>query len=166
MLIKKIFNGLQGIWKIRRKLQHKNADHAYAEAIGTAVFEKTDNNILFYREDGFLTTSTGQKLEFYREHFYEYSEKDDTIVKFFSEDQKKLTLMYNLKFKTTEKKEIVAIGEHLCINDTYKAEFRFPNDEFNSFSLVYLVKGPEKDYVSDTFYERETLKAAGPRSFV
>jgi hypothetical protein len=56
MLIKKIFNSLQGIWKFHRKLKHKVKTVSCGEAIGTAIFKKTDNNILFYREEGVLTT--------------------------------------------------------------------------------------------------------------
>lgn len=164
MLIKKIFNSLQGIWKFRRRLQHKRVDHPYGEATGTAVFEKTDNNLLFYREDGLLTTYAGEELKFYRENFYEYSEKDDTVLKYLAENKEKLTFMYNLQFVKTEK-VILANGIHLCVNDTYQAKFKFPEDEFDTFNLVYDVKGSEKDYSSDTYYER-IPKTLDPRSSV
>lgn len=164
MLIKKIFNGLEGIWKFRRKLQHKGIDHPYGEAVGTAVFEKTENNVLFYREEGVLTTNAEEELKFYRENFYEYSENDDKVAKYLAENKQKLTFMYDLQFVKTEK-DVLANGTHLCVNDTYKARFRFPKDEFDTFDLLYEVTGPKKDYLSETSYER-VPKTVAPRSAV
>ena len=165
MLIKKIFNNLQGIWKFHRKLKLKAKNVSCGEAVGTAVFEKTDNNLLFYREEGVLTTPGGEQLKIYRENFYEYSEKDDNIVKFFSENKQKLTFMYDLKFSKTEK-NINANGKHICINDTYEASFTFPENEFDKFSLIYDVTGPTKDYLSETSYERQVPKTLASRSSV
>ena len=52
-------------------------------------------------------------------------------------------------------------GEHLCSLDMYWAyyEFRLPkiaeeDSEMDVFGVKYKVKGPQKDYTSDTAYQR------------
>ncbi|KAF3187652.1 hypothetical protein TWF788_001872 [Orbilia oligospora] len=49
-----------------------------------------------------------------------------------------------------------AIGDHLCIKDNYSAryEFEIGNGELRRWMLRYDVKGPAKDYVSETRFER------------
>lgn len=154
MLVNKIFNSLQGIWKFHRKLRCKVTNIPYGEVIGTAVFEKTDNHVLFYREEGILTSQTGKQLKIYREHFYEYSAKDDNIIKYFSENKLKLAFMYELQFSKTEK-NITANGKHICNNDTYEASFTFHENELDKIRLIYDVTGPNKHYLSETSYKQE-----------
>lgn len=55
----------------------------------------------------------------------------------------------------------VGRGEHLCNKDMYWAlyDFRSPSvvengKELDVFGVRYKVKGPQKDYTSDTAYQR------------
>jgi hypothetical protein len=126
MRIKKIFNSLQGVWRFHRKLKHKATNVSYGEVIGTAIFEKTEDIILFYKENGVFTSQEGKQLKIYREYCYEYSERNDKIIKYFSKDKQKLGCMYNLTFSVKTAKSINAKGKHICINDDYQASFVFP----------------------------------------
>ena len=49
-----------------------------------------------------------------------------------------------------------AIGDHLCIKDNYSAKYEFEvgKGEVKRWVLRNDVKGPAKDYVSETRFER------------
>ncbi|KAK6504427.1 hypothetical protein TWF506_002626 [Arthrobotrys conoides] len=49
-----------------------------------------------------------------------------------------------------------AIGDHLCIKDNYSARYEFEvgKGEVRRWMLKYDVKGPAKDYISETRFER------------
>lgn len=49
-----------------------------------------------------------------------------------------------------------AVGDHLCIKDNYSARYEFEvgAGEVGRWVLRYDVKGPAKDYVSETRFER------------
>ncbi|EPS38419.1 hypothetical protein H072_7838 [Dactylellina haptotyla CBS 200.50] len=51
---------------------------------------------------------------------------------------------------------MTASGDHLCIKDNYAARyaFEFQAGQLKSWSLRYNVKGPSKDYISETRFER------------
>ncbi|CAI5477298.1 unnamed protein product [Closterium sp. Yama58-4] len=49
-----------------------------------------------------------------------------------------------------------AVGEHLCVKDLYKVAYRFAFQgvHLERFSIEYLVRGPQKDYVSSALFTR------------
>ena len=60
------------------------------------------------------------------------------------------------KLQTEEQLDISAEGHHMCKKDSYKAGFVFSGNEFDRFILIYDVTGPDKNYVSETVYERKS----------
>jgi len=50
----------------------------------------------------------------------------------------------------------IAKADHLCIDDMYETtyDFRFRGIALETFGVKHAVKGPKKDYFSDTWYER------------
>lgn len=135
---------------------------------------------LLYTEQGELKTDNGFTLKANRKYIYRYNDKDDKISAWFvkeeTKDQKGKEEVENL-FHDLEmedgKTAVVARGEHLCSKDMYSAyyEFRMPkvselnaededdeeddeDEEMKVWGLRYKVKGPQKDYTSETAYER------------
>ena len=47
-------------------------------------------------------------------------------------------------------------ADHLCVEDMYitSYEWRFSGVGLTTFGITHKVKGPRKDYVSDTWFER------------
>jgi hypothetical protein len=124
-----------------------------------------------------LLYHNGFTLKANRKYIYRYSQDEDKMSAWFvKEDTKDVRgkeevdyLFHDIEM-TDEKSAIAGRGEHLCSMDMYWAyyEFRMPkvmeestdaeaeDDEpgMNLWGLRYKVKGPEKDYTSDSAYER------------
>ena len=67
--------------------------------------------------------------------------------------------MFQLDFQKNEGTDAVARGSHLCGNDTYNVLYYLYVTQHMkwkclSFKCVYGVKGPEKDYTTDTMFSR------------
>ncbi|KAI4143586.1 MAG: hypothetical protein LQ340_006952 [Diploschistes diacapsis] len=162
------FRGLQGDWKIHRKLSSVVAGFPTGILTGTASFcprMPTDPAFDFeylYIEKGSLVTDQGFTTEARRRYVYRYSEEQDEIsVWFVKQDGKTVDYFYHrLDFETppSERREprVVAKGDHLCEADFYSSFYRFLFDgvALVSFTIKHIVKGPKKDYVSETLYER------------
>ena len=178
-----IFRNLMGTWKLRRTLNSSLPGFPSGIFEGTATFvprKPTAHSIaaeLLYHEEGELKTDNGFTLKANRKYIYRYSQDEDKMSSWFvKEDTKDVRgkeevdyLFHDIEM-TDEKSAIAGRGEHLCSMDMYWAyyEFRMPkvteestdaeaeDDEpcMNLWGLRYKVKGPEKDYTSDSAYER------------
>lgn len=175
------FRGLQGKWTLRRRLDSKLAGFPSGKLEGQADFFPrlpTDSKFgaeYLYVESGAFTLENGLQMSATRRYVYRYREDKDQISAWFvKEDGQSVDYLFNeMNFQTMPElfkggersaeagdgrgnRGWVATGDHLCEKDMYEseAEFRFRGASLPTFSIKYVVKGPRKDYVSETWYER------------
>ncbi|KAI6817009.1 hypothetical protein KC340_g15038 [Hortaea werneckii] len=172
-----IFESLQGSWRLKRNLNSVLPGFPSGIFEGTATFSPrvptahTTAAELLYSEQGELKTENGFTLRANRKYIYRYNAVEDKISAWFvkedtKSDEGKEEVDYLFHDIETEKANsgaaTVGRGEHLCEKDMYWAyyEFRMPQviEEgergMDLFGVRYKVKGPAKDYTSDTAYER------------
>ena len=176
-----IFRNLMGTWKLRRTLNSSLPGFPSGTFEGTATFvprKPTAHSVaaeLLYHEEGELKTDNGFTLKANRKYIYRYSQDEDKMSAWFVKEDTKdkhgkeeVDYLFHDVEMTDQNSAIAGQGEHLCSMDMYWAyyEFRMPkiteqaedaeDDEpgMNVWGLRYKVKGPEKDYTSDTAYER------------
>lgn len=167
---KQIFDLLPGIWRLRRETLTplKNWQNAGAECIkanGFAAFTstETDPNLLIYSEKVKIHSDNDDNsgmngMEAKQKYKYRYDPTATTLKKYFFDGR----LFYTLKIDentrdngATEAKAsnaLIGCGEHLCIQDLYKANYSFAND--NQFELKYVIEGPKKCYEIITKFEK------------
>ncbi|KAJ9626922.1 hypothetical protein H2203_003379 [Taxawa tesnikishii (nom. ined.)] len=163
--LKEIFDNLSGTWKLHRRLTSVLPDFPSGTFTGTATFtphSAFNQSSYLYHETGELRTDQGHILRANRKYIYRYSPEDDKISAWFvkephTEGEEDVDyLFHELEFEYNEGRWI-AKGDHLCDMDMYWAlyDFRRAEDgETKVWGLRYKVKGPQKDYMSDTAYER------------
>lgn len=130
---------------------------------GTATFKPHsafDGSSLLYHEVGELITEQGYKLLANRKYIYRFSPDDEKIAIWFVKEPAPETneeidyLFHELEFSFLDQRWI-AKGDHLCEKDMYWAFYDFRlEDNMKKWGLRYKVKGPQKDYLSDSAYER------------
>lgn len=155
----KIFQGLQGRWDLSRTLLSTNQKFSPSGKVqGVAKFTLISENEMHYSENGRFTTDTGKEFEVKAEYIYLYNVKEERVEKYFSQKGNKTNRFYILKIENSKtNKDIKVTGEHQCSNDNYRATYKFLGGaDFNKFVLTYHVKGPSKDYVSETIFERSS----------
>ena len=162
--------GLQGPWRIHRKLQSVIADYPSGTLTGIASFHPRAPTDLeydleyLYVEKGTLVTEQGLSMDTHRKYVYRYREdKDQISVWFVKQDGKTCDYLYHgLDFQARDPEPQEASwqakGDHLCEADFYSSQYSFHFDgvALKSFSVKHLVKGPKKDYTSETSYEHQT----------
>lgn len=168
--VEAIFKGLQGTWRMRRSLDSKLPGFPSGTFTGTATFAPHaafKGSAYLYHETGELVTEMGFKLRADRKYIYRYSQDDDKISMWFTKQDQKTGeedvdyLFHELEFERRDGRWI-AKGDHLCNMDMYWAlhDFRMEvkngEDDLAIWGLRYQVKGPQKDYSSDTAYERQS----------
>ena len=145
----KIFGLMKGCWKVSRKIQEPQKNWVTGE--GKARFEAISNDpkVLLYKEELQILTNS-EKFDVSKEYVFRYLENKISV--FFKEKPERF--FYSLEFQqpSNEVKVITAQAEHLCIKDLYKAQYKFFDD--NKFELIYQVKGPKKNYLMTTIYDR------------
>lgn len=131
-----IFDMLAGTWSYKRVISN------YGTIDGKSVFALTEPDVLAYTEKGLLHLTDGPVLEAHQEYVYRLEDGDRLAVyfrdgRFFHE----VSLADDGRTGT---------GDHLCKLDFYQAAYRFEGPE--AFTVTYNVKGPKKDYVSETHF--------------
>lgn len=160
------FRGMQGTWKLHRKVGSRLPSMPNGLFEGTAHFhprnptDPTYSAEYLYTEDGTLTMDNGMTFPATRRYAYRYQEKSDTISAWFM-DGDGLTVgdFFNtLEFYRPLDVEHgwMAKGHHWCSPDTYKSncEFRFRGASLETFGITYEVSGPKKDYSHESWYSR------------
>ncbi|KAK6532688.1 hypothetical protein TWF281_006866 [Arthrobotrys megalospora] len=179
-----IFAALNGTWTLRRTLSSALPSFPSGTFTGSATFTPHDSSpsSLLYSETGELKTENGLTLRANKKYIYRYDEVDDKISAWFVKESRGGSgdnndnsgnaisgvepdyLFHELVFgqdvsvqdiKTADGKWTAA-GDHLCIKDNYSAryEFTLKDGELTGWSLRYNVKGPAKDYISETRFQR------------
>jgi len=161
MKIANIFSMFQGKWNFFRTLSDRATGVSMGTVCGQVTFTPIKTNVLHYKEEGEFTTALGEKLSAYREYLYTFNKEKDEIEKHYSKNGEDEGLFYLLQFQSSSSvntKAVSASGNHLCLRDQYKASYEFiPNEDqesFSQFRLRYEVTGPQKNYISNTTFEK------------
>lgn len=171
-----LFRGLLGRWTFSRRLDSFDSGagglpsgrvdgvatwHARAPTSPDATFE------LLYIEEGVFVADDmgGVTMRAARRYVWRYDEDADEVSLWFVKGDG-LTVDYLfLRLETDEEgrasgrfgdEGFVARAEHWCDPDNYVAgvEWRFDGVAVRDLGVRYRVRGPRKDYVSETWYER------------
>lgn len=167
-----VFRGLQGRWKITRKLESFLPGFPSGTLQGHAYFHPrfpTDASYeaeYLYVEDGTLTTDVGLTLKANKRYVYRYSEpKDQLSVWFVKDDGKTVDYFFHdilLRQRSNDscKEGWRAVGNHWCDPDQYDCHYRlkFNGAALQAITIQFIVKGPNKDYVSETQFERTKIE--------
>lgn len=160
-----IFKSLEGTWKLHRRLTSELPAFPSGTFTGSATFTPHgafNNSSYLYHETGELVTDTGYTLRANRKYIYRFSPEDEKISSWFvkephADGEEDIDYPFHeLEFEMAEGRW-VAKGDHLCDMDMYWAFYDFRtanNGNVDKWGLRYKVKGPQKDYLSDTAYER------------
>ena len=153
----KVFNLFNGIWSFTRQIA------GYGHMNGVARFEVINANELAYKENGLFSFDNGNQFEAHKEYLYRLNKKTNEIEVYFIEDddKNKNRLFHTLEFKDvdlSQQQEIFlsANAIHQCAKDTYKIKYEIFKD--NQFKIVYTVNGPTKNYVSETYFSKNSVK--------
>lgn len=163
------FRALHGEWRIHRTIESVAGTFPSGTLDGMASFHprlptsKLYDLEYLYIESGTFTTKTGFTMTANRRYVYRYSEANDTLSVWFVKPDRPLEvdyLFHNLAFaKPADARKAgacIAKADHLCVKDTYWTEYRLPltGIALRRFEVTHTVKGPDKDYVATTSYER------------
>ncbi|KAL1310790.1 hypothetical protein AAFC00_001033 [Neodothiora populina] len=160
-----IFKSLEGSWHMHRRLTSELPAFPSGTFTGSATFKPHgafNNSSYLYHETGELVTDTGYTLRANRKYIYRLSPGDEKISAWFVKEphvdgeEDVDYVFHEMEFEYTDGRW-VAKGDHLCDMDMYWAFYDFrlsPNGAIDRWGLRYKVKGPQKDYHSDTAYTR------------
>jgi hypothetical protein len=178
-LAQKLFTLLEGKWDIFRVVAN------VGRLKGNAQFVKSTEraNELLYNENGVFEFSENSNT-FYASRKYIYRLIDDEDISVYfdepsstsstpnksdndsnnnitSQNEKRLFHKFGLTAiqpGLSENGPLKISAVHLCLNDIYKIHYEFKINEssMNEFNIVYDVKGPNKSYVSETFFKRSS----------
>ena len=173
------FRAMQGTWSVRRVLKSAIPTYPSGRFTGIAAFhprrptDKLYDAEYLYVEDGELVTDNSLTMRGSRRYVYRYQARSDVISAWFvkPDDGKSVDYFFHkLQFHVSnegrrnpsaEEKGWSATGHHLCVVDDYNSSylFQFHGAALRRFMIRYQVKGPKKDYSSETWYERPEHRA-------
>ncbi|KAG6985288.1 succinate-semialdehyde dehydrogenas [NADP(+)] [Physcia stellaris] len=170
---KVIFDELKGDWVLVRALTSAIPAYPTGKFTGLATFqERSSTDPVYdleylYLEKGQFTTQQGITLSATRRYVYRYELGSKQISVWFVKPEDGLTvdyLFHTLEFPavTPDAKCRTLKAHHLCNEDNYWAEYTFSRhaSRLNSFNVNYVVKGPNKDYIADAIYTRQSEPSA------
>jgi tRNA A64-2'-O-ribosylphosphate transferase len=170
-------------WTFHRTLTSTLSTHPSGTVSGSATFTpctlpRSFPPTLLYAEEGDFVTNTGLKFTARRKYVYQLIE-NEIVVKFFDDEKFPRARIEDGVGKNGEGigrlfVEMAAVSEesegveaknkeqHLCAEDLYSASWKFGKnmvgkDEGENmwWEVRYDAKGPKKDYVSRTRYEKK-----------
>ncbi|MGJ7507686.1 DUF6314 family protein [Variovorax sp. GT1P44] len=134
-----VFDGLEGTWDLVRTIENQ------ATMTGVAVFTPQPVAMLKYREECRVRLADGKAFDAHREYRFERSA--DGFSVYFGEEP--LRLFHRIRI-VPDAVALFGSAPHLCAPDTYDSSYRFLVD--GTFTIRHAVRGPRKDYVSDTVF--------------
>ncbi|CAG9323266.1 unnamed protein product [Blepharisma stoltei] len=155
----KLFRLLKGQWRWDRVIG--NQWTAYGQCTWSEVNKDKDMERFLYHETGKLASSKmKQELDVQKEYYYCLNSAKKAIeVYFCNPDMTMGNLFIQLSFNsqsTSSNSEpnwpFCSSSTHQCKLDQYDAKFTY--DSENKLTISYTVKGPHKDYLSVTTYDR------------
>lgn len=130
----------QGVWALRRTIvDRRDGQNGVLE--GQVVFTATDADHLTYHEQGQLTLDSGVTLEAQRCYHWAFTPLD--VVVTFDDGR---------PFHAFTPAGHAAGTDHPCGDDFYTVRYDFT--AWPVWRAIWTVKGPRKDYVSTSTYQR------------
>lgn len=176
-ITRRIFDGLQGRWKLTRRIQSRSSVYPSGVLEGTATFEsrcpsdEASSAEYLYSEIGEFLTRDGLAMKATRKYVYRYNENrdkitvwfvkiaDDSTVDYFFHDLHFRDLVDSQRPRVDEDTGIVlsANGHHLCDKDDYTVEYGFvlSGSTLKNWTSSFNVQGPSKDYTTNATYAYE-----------
>lgn len=174
---RRIFDGLQGQWRLSRGIESANSDYPSGNFEGSATFEtrlpsdKAFSAEYLYNENGDFVTMDGMTMRATRKYVYRYSRHQDKITVWFVKPEDGSTVDYlfhdmNFQGFLEERRKwttgdtaikLSAKGEHPCGQDYYTVEYWIPYNGAiqEEWDVTITVLGPKKDYITTATYTRE-----------
>lgn len=171
------FRALQGPWNISRRIESTMSTYPSGALDGIANFyprlPTSDNSgkcfdlEYLYIESGTFTLANGSSMTAKRRYVYRYSESDDKLSIWFVKPENDLEvdyLFHVLAFETPAEARkasaLLAKADHPCNEDMYWTEYTLPMKgiALQEFWIKHTVRGPNKDYVATTQYNRPNKK--------
>ena len=174
---REIFENLAGEWQVQRRLKSVLHNYPSGTFIGTISFQNrkpTDEKYTMehiYSEKGTFTMDNGASFDAVRSYVYRYDAQSDEISAWFvkPDDPQIADYLFHVVHLDVMDESgsapasgpqtiVTARGSHLCVKDTYDAqyEFAFEGDNLSEWTLKYFVKGPKKDYIAESTYSKAT----------
>ena len=135
-----VFEGLLGAWSLEREIPGRGCMK------GRARFTLLDAGTALYEESGELCLEGGQTLR--SRQSYVYEKRDDGFAVRFADTRE---LFHVVRFAASGD-DLVCAASHLCMNDLYLSAYTVHSD--GNFEVRHEVRGPQKDYVIRTWYQR------------
>ena len=135
-----VFEGLLGEWSLEREIPGRGRMKGYAR------FTRLDAETALYTESGELCLEGGQTLR--SRQSYVYEKRDDGFAVRFADTRE---LFHVVRFAASGD-DLVCEASHLCMNDLYLSAYTVHSD--GNFEVRHEVRGPQKDYVIRTLYQR------------
>ncbi len=137
-----VFDRLMGEWHLQRTIEGQ------ATMSGVARFTALETGgMLKYREEGRIRLPDGREFDGHREYVFERAPSG--FVVHFAETPPRL---FHAIAIVRDGDALAGSATHLCTPDTYDSSYRFLPD--GSFTIRHVVRGPRKDYLSDTVFTR------------
>jgi hypothetical protein len=145
-----VFDRLSGVWSIDRSIEPGGRFE------GRAVFRPDGPDRLAYEEHGDMILADGNRFEATRRYVYDWIGDGihGRIVVRFDDGPNRGNVFLSLDLQSADDaaRPIEARDCHLCGKDVYDAVYRFV--DANRFEFTCRVRGPRKDYVLRTAYNR------------
>ncbi len=180
---KTIFDSLQGDWQLWRTIRTANPSYPSGDLTGTAKIEERPasearfSHECLYSEEGNFRTNKDFTVRVRRQYAYRYEQEVDKLTAWFVKSDESTSvdyLFHCLEFvngtQTFHDRRsgkdgtvLIADGRHLCGNDDYTSEYVFTlfGQELAEWTVKYIVKGPQKDYVARARYTRAGAEIGG-----
>jgi len=173
-----IFDSLAGTWTLHRRLTSQLPGYPCGKFTGTASFTphpalaETGSSYL-YHETGELQTDSGLVLRANQKYIYHHDTANDKVAIWFvkprddeanrpgtaADDEADYLYMELEMGLDATLGGWTGRGDHLCEMDFYQGFFDWrvvqAGDEMRRFGIQYKVKGPHKDYLSETAYVKQ-----------
>lgn len=148
----KILDLLKGKWSLDRKLINKINKSLSGTASGTSEFTEDKKNSLLYKEAVSVHFNNG--FESHSTASYKFQIEDGKLNQcriISSPVESKEGYMFELNF-FSDNSNILASSSYICGKDNYRVEYIISNN--NKFVITYTVLGPEKNYTTETKFQR------------
>jgi hypothetical protein len=143
---RRVLDLLRGDWTIERQIEPGGS------FAGSATFTQRTTDSLLYHESGRLVLDDGTALDGHNS--YIYAQRNDAVELSFTDGLSRGVHFFDIALPQgrTIDLPIRSVDQHLCRCDTYDVTFCFEKPDL--FTLTYVVRGPEKSYVSCSIYRR------------
>lgn len=148
----KILNLLKEEWSLNRKLINAKDKDFSGSASGTTKFLECDENTLSYDERIKVNFVNGIEVD--ATATYKFQIEEDKLHQYLvtpTSTEPKEDHMFELDFFTTSS-QICSEASYICGSDNYSVRYSFHNND--SFRITYTVSGPNKNYSTETEFER------------